>query len=228
MDQPSIEYSVCVERDTGEMTRLLAEVFSGGEPPAVAVGLTSAEFESFVQLLCPAVIADGLTIVARRCDTGEMVGALLTEDFGTAPPDGAANLSHKFEPVFDLLGQLDVEYRDGRVVPPGESLHLYLLGVATSAVGRGVAKQLVATCLENGARKGYCVAVTEATAKASQHVFRSLGFVERVHRSYEQHRWNGRAVFASIAEHGGPILMDRQLNPSVSANRPARHPDHQD
>ena len=218
MDHPSIEYSVCTARDTSEMTRLLAEVFSGGEPPAVAVGLTSAEFESFVQLLCPAVIADGLTIVARRSDTSEMVGALLTEDFGTAPPDGAAKLSHKFDPVFDILGQLDAEYRDGRVVPRGESLHLYLLGVTASAAGRGVAKQLVATCLENGARKGFRVAVTEATAKASQHVFRSLGFVERVRRSYEQHRFDGRAVFASIAEHGGPILMDRELTNGPSAS----------
>ena len=218
MDQPSIECSVCAARDTGEMTRLLAAVFSGGEPPTVAVGLTSAEFESFVQLLCPAVIADGLTIVARRSDTGEMVGALLTEDFGTAPPDGVAKLSHKFDPVFDILGQLDAEYRDGRIIPRGDSLHLYLLGVATSAAGRGVAKQLVATCLENGARKGYRVAVTEATAKASQHVFRSLGFVERVHRSYEQHRFDGRAVFASIAEHGGPILMERELANGPSAS----------
>jgi hypothetical protein len=62
MDQQSIEYSVCTARDTGEMTRMLAEVFSSREPPAVAVGLTRAEFESFVQLLCPNVVSEGLTI----------------------------------------------------------------------------------------------------------------------------------------------------------------------
>ena len=104
MDQPSIEYSVCTAGDTGEMTRLLAEVFSGGEPPAIAVGLTAAEFASFVQPLCPAVIAEGLTIVARRADTAEMVGALLTQDFASALPEGVANLSPKFDPIFDILG----------------------------------------------------------------------------------------------------------------------------
>ena len=55
------------------------------------------------------------------------------------------------------------------------------------------------------------MAVTEATNKVSQHIFRKLGFVERVRRSYQTHRFDGRAVFASIAEHGGPILMDRSL-----------------
>ena len=217
MDQPSIEYSVCTAGDTGEMTQLLAEVFSSGEPPAIAVGLTAAEFASFVQLLCPSVIAEGLTIVARRADTGKMAGALLTLDFASALPEGMANLSPKFDPIFDILGQLDDEYRDGRVVPHGESLHLYLLGVASSSAGHGVAKQLVATCLENGARKGYRVAVTEATAGVSQHVFRRLGFSERVRRSYGEYRFGGRAVFASIAEQGGVILMDRDLDPGVSS-----------
>jgi hypothetical protein len=55
------------------------------------------------------------------------------------------------------------------------------------------------------------VAVTEATNKASQHIFRKLGFVERVWRSYRDYRIDGQAVFASIVEHGGPILMDKQL-----------------
>jgi ribosomal protein S18 acetylase RimI-like enzyme len=120
-------------------------------------------------------------------------------------------LSPKFEPIFDILGQLDAEYRAGRPPSPGESLHLFLLGVAESVAGRGVAQHLVTTCLEYGARKGYQLAVTEATNKVSQHIFRKLGFADRVRRSYFNHRFAGRAVFESIAEHGGPILMDRSL-----------------
>jgi hypothetical protein len=74
-----------------------------------------------------------------------------------------------------------------------------------------VARQLVAACLENGTQRGYRLAVTDATNKVSQHIFRRLGFVERVRRSYETHHFSSRAVFASIAEHGGPMLMDRSL-----------------
>ena len=100
-----------------------------------------------------------------------------------------------------------------RTVRPGDSLHLFLLGVADRVAGRGVAQQLVAACLEHGARMGYRLAVTEATNKVSQRIFRKQGFVERVQRSYQTHRFGGRTVFESIAENGGPILMDRSLTP---------------
>ena len=208
-----IEYGVYVPSDAEAMVKLLGEVFSRHDPPAVAVGITSSEFEAFVRLLCPQAATEGLTIVARLAGTGELVGALLTDDSASALPDGIDRLSAKFDPIFDILGQLDTEYRSGRTVHPGESLHLFLLGVSDRVAGRGVAQQLVTACLENGMRRGYRVAVSEATNKVSQHIFRKQGFVTRVQRSYDAHRFNGRQVFASIAEHGGPMLMDKSLAP---------------
>jgi ribosomal protein S18 acetylase RimI-like enzyme len=193
------------------MTRLLGDVFADRDPPAVAVGLTPSEFEAFVRLFCPKAAAEGLTIIARSAETGQMCGALLTEDSASALPDGIEQLNSKFDPIFDLLGQLDGEYRGGKTVRLGESIHLFLLGVAQRFAGMGVAKQLVAECLAHGAQKGYRLAVTEATNKTSQHIFRKLGFVDQVQRSYGDHRFNGQAVFASIAEQGGPILMVKRL-----------------
>ena len=210
----SIEYGVYSAAEADAMSKLLGEVFSHRDPPALAAGLTPAEFEAFVRLFCPKAEAEGLTIVARLAGTGELVGALLTEDSASAPPEGMDRLSAKFDPIFDILGQLDAEYRVDRAVRPGESLHLFLLGVADRVAGRGVAQRLVAACLEHGARRGGTVGrVTEATNKVSQRIFRKQGFVERVQRSYEAHRFSGRTVFASIAEHGALMLMDRQLTP---------------
>ena len=208
-----LDYGVFVSSDTEAMVRLLGDVFSRHDPPAVAAGLTSNEFEAFVRLLCPKAAAEGLTIVARLADTREMVGAMLTEDSASEMPEGINRLSEKFDPIFDILGQLDTEYRSGRTARPGELLHLFLLGVSDRVAGRGVAQQLVAACLEHGRRRGYRVAITEATNEVSQHIFRKQGFVTRVQRSYEAHRFNGRPVFASIAEHGGPMLMDKSLVP---------------
>ena len=82
-----------------------------------------------------------------------------------------------------------------------------------AVAGRGVAHQLVAECLKHGASRGYRLAITEATNKVSQHIFRKQGFVSRVQRSYLTHRFNGREVFASIADHSGPMLMDKSLTP---------------
>jgi ribosomal protein S18 acetylase RimI-like enzyme len=206
-----IQYGICQSADIEEMVGLLAETFSLHDPPAVAVGLTAREFEVFVRLLGPRAAADGLTIIARSARTGEIAGALLTEDSATLPPHGMDQLNGKFAPIFDILGQLDADYRQGRAFHPGEVLHLFLLGVGRSFGGRGIAQQLVHDCLENGRERGYRLAVTEATNGVSQHIFRKLGFVDRVSRSYRDHRFEGKAAFAAIEGHEGPVLMDKAI-----------------
>ena len=203
-------YAICAPKDTEEMGKLLAGTFSRHDPPAVALGITASDFEEVFRQFSSAG-QDGLTTIARDNATGEMAGAMLTEDAFAAPKLGATRLAEKFDPIFDLLGQLDAQYRNNRTVHPGEYLHLLFLGVAEKYGGRGIAQALVARCLENGLAKGYRIAMTEATNRVSQHIFRKLGFVERVKLSYGDYRHNGEAVFASIADHGGPISMDRQL-----------------
>ncbi len=209
--EEDVEYSVYVPSDAEAMSKLLAETFVRHDPPALAVGLAESDFEAFVRLLCPRAAIEGLTIVARLGPSGEMIGALLTEDSASEMPEGMDRLSAKFNPIFDILGQLDEEYRTGRRIVPGQFLHLFLLGVSSHVAGRGVAQGLVGACLENGRRKGYRTAVTEATNTTSQHIFRKFGFEPRVTRSYEGHRFRGRQFFASIADQGGPILMDKSL-----------------
>ena len=206
-----VDCSLYTANDADEISRLLGDVFSRRDPPAVAVGLTASAFEAFVRLYCPKADAEGLTVVARSAATGEMAGALLTEDSAAVPPDGLDRLDPRFNPVFDILGQLDAEYRAGHAVQPGESMHLFLLGVSERFAGQGVAQRLIAEALANGVRRGYRLAVTEATNRTSQHVFRKQGFVERVRRSYGDHRFEGQAWFGSIAGEGGPILMDKAL-----------------
>jgi GNAT superfamily N-acetyltransferase len=211
MANQSVNYSLYTTTDADEMSRLLGDVFAEGDPPAVAVGLTAKEFEAFVRLYGPKAEAEGLTVVARSAATGELVGALLAEDSGTEPPVGLEYLSPKFNPIFDILGQLDTEYSGGRARPRGESVHLFLLGVARGHAGRGIAQQLVEECVWNSRRKGYRFAVTEATNTTSQRVFQKQGFVERVRRSYRDHQFEGRAFFTSIADHGGPVLLEKHL-----------------
>ena len=53
--------------------------------------------------------------------------------------------------------------------------------------------------------------MTEATNATSQHVFRKQGFVEKVRRSYRDHQFEERAFFTSIADHVGPMLMEKHL-----------------
>lgn len=174
-----VRYSLYTVSDSDEMVQLLGQVFTQRDPPAIATGLTPSEFEAFVRLLCPKAEAEGLTIIARSSETAEMMGASLAEDSASAAPPGMDRLSAKFNPIFDILGQLDAAYRSDRSVKVGESLHLFLLGVAERFAGQGIAQQLVAGCVANGAHKGYRVAVTEAPRTG----LRSISFENRVSSS---------------------------------------------
>ena len=213
-DEQEIDYRLYRESDADDLAFLLSDVFPDRDPPAVAVGLTQPEFESFVRLFCARAAEQRLTIVARCADSDEMCGVLLTEDSASGMPDGITGLSEKFDPIFDILGQLEdqYQYQGDRAIEPGNSIHLFLLGVSRKFAGQGVAHRLVSECLANGIDKGYRMAVTEATNPTSQHIFRKQGFIDRVYRSYKTHKYDGRRPFASIADYGGPILMDKPLN----------------
>jgi ribosomal protein S18 acetylase RimI-like enzyme len=156
-----------------------------------------------------------LTIIARDEASGAMAGALLNEDAASPAPEGVDRLSDKFVPIFDLLDQLEDQVPDDDPPLPGEALHLFMLGVDRAFARRGIGQQLVVASLAHGAELGYRVAVTEAMNRVSQHIFAKLGFLSRAEVSYADYRYDGIAVFASIAEHGGPMSMRRDLSALV-------------
>ena len=197
--------------DSAAVVALLSRVFSAADPPAVAMGLTHDDFEQFVGFHCSKAATGGLTVVARVPETNQVVGVLLTDDFGVPPELNVNEISDKFLPILAMLNGLDEEYRKGRSITTGQCLHLFMLGVDQHFVGHGIAQKLVAACLSNGRQKGYTDAVTEATGLVSQHVFQKLGFTGRLRASYRDYRYHGRAVFASIREHEATILMDRTI-----------------
>jgi GNAT superfamily N-acetyltransferase len=128
-------------------------------------------------------------------------------------PAAIERLSAKFDPIFNILNQLESAYRDNSVTAAGESAHLFLLGVAERFGGQGIGRQLVVQCNANATGKGYRLAVTEATNLTWRHISRKEGFAERVRGSYQEHRFNGEAFFTSIGQHGGSILRDKLLAP---------------
>lgn len=211
VNQEPVNYAVAKPSDAEEIIRLLATVFSESEPPAVAMGLSFREFEGFLQLFAPDDVAAELTIVARDKDTGKLAGVLLTDDFALPPTLDAVQISPKFLPILSMLEALDEQFRRGRTISAGEYLHLFMLAVDRQFAGCGIAQGMVAACLENGLRKGYRGAVTEATGKISQRVFRKHGFVDRFSVAYQAFLYEDELVFASIQDHESAILMERSL-----------------
>ena len=204
-----IRYSICRPDDVAEMVRVLAATFARHDPPAVAVGLTSEDFETFLTIASATTGDDGLTIVARDLASGSMAGALLTEDASAPAQLDADAVSPKFGPIYDLFGELEESIGDTAPIEPGTTVHLFMLGVDERFAGHGIAQRLVEACLSNAATLGYRQAITEATNLVSQHIFAKLGFISRARASYAEYRRDGVAVFASIAQHGGIMSMAR-------------------
>ena len=72
-----------------------------------------------------------------------------------------------------------------------------------------MAQRLLAASIENGAHRGFGIAIAEAN-RVSAHVSHA-GSVEHNRISYQDHVFNGQHVFESIAAHCGPILMKKKL-----------------
>jgi GNAT superfamily N-acetyltransferase len=206
-----VDYTVARQSDSDDVIWLLAKVFSESEPPAVAMGLSFGDMKQFLQLVVPGIIQHGLTVVSRCRDTGKPAGAFLADDFATPPVLEPGQVSPKLLPILAMLEVLDEQFRDGRTIAHGECLHLFMLAVDGQFAGQGIGQGLVQACTENGLRKGYRMAVTEATGRVSQHIFRKNRFVDRCSVSYQDFRYETKRVFASIRKHDKAILMERRL-----------------
>lgn len=207
----NIEYGRFELADLEEMSTVLADSFSLGEPMAVAMGLSHQDTQAIVNLFGPKAATERVTIIARKSG-GSLVGALLAQDFATAPPEGVEHVAQAFHPIGGLLDGLDAEYRRTRQILPGTHLHLFMLGVVPAFAGHKIAQNLLAASLSNGVAQGYRTAVAEATGALSQHIFRKAGFVDRHVARYDDFVFEGKHVFRSIQNPSGTVLMDRALD----------------
>jgi ribosomal protein S18 acetylase RimI-like enzyme len=206
-----VDFGIAEEADIDAMAQLLAGVFSRFDPPAVAAGVSFDEFLELAKSYGRRAPDDGLTVIARLQSTGELIGAMLTDDFASPPPARVEPLAEHFKPIVALLEGLDQRFRQFHQVTPGRYLHLFLLGVAPEFGGRGIAHTLVRLTLENGRHKGYERAVTEATGNVSQHIFRNHGFIERFRIPYREFEYNGKCIFNTIVDHDSVMLLERHL-----------------
>ena len=206
-----VRYELFHMRDLNEMAVMVAEAFTRYEPVTASLGIPSNDFAKFVRLLGPKAEQEQLTVIARDQKSGQIIGAMITDDFAVEPPKEIKQLGENFEPVWAVLDELDTQYKQGRILPEGWYLHFFLLAVGHRYIGMHVARNLVQACLENGIKKGYKTGVVEATGILSQNLFKKFGFADRFEAPYKTFTFQGRRVFESIKGHHGIILMDKAL-----------------
>src|SRR5262249_34725496 len=123
-----------------EVALMVAEAFNRYEPMAVVQDIPLKEFLDFVKLLVPKTQQEELTVLARDQETGQVIGAMITDDFASVPAKGMEHLGETFAPIFALLGELDKQYKEGRSLRLGEYLHLFMIAVNHQHKGRKVAQ----------------------------------------------------------------------------------------
>ena len=197
--------------DRDAVRDLIADAFSRFEPMAVAVGQSYTEFQAAVGLMVAETAFRDLTVCARRADTGDIIGVMLTTDFTTPIPEDIKTASPSFAPIGGVIGRLEAWYIDAKSPQAGECLDLAMLAVDRAHGGHGIAQQLVCACLAGGGDKGYRRAITMATNRVSQRVFKKLGFTELFSVAYSDYTFEGNRVFASIEHDDRTALMERAL-----------------
>lgn len=206
-----LSITIATRSDLSEMAALLANAFSTREPPAVAAGFPAEKIEALAHVFGGKSIHEGLGVIARAGDSGAMIGAVLAHDFATPPPDEITPLVPVFEPLLVFLDQLESAYSGSQDIGPESHVHVFMIAVDDAWGGRGIAQDMLSICLSNAAGKGYRTAFTEATSQISRHVFHTLGFEERAFARYLDFKFKNGHPFASIREHGGCALMDKNL-----------------
>src|SRR5262245_23030485 len=87
-----------------EMAPMVAKAFKRSEPMAVAQDVPFQEFVDFVKLLGPKAQQEELTVLARDQETGQVIGAMIADDFASAPPEGMGLSARRLNPFLHCWG----------------------------------------------------------------------------------------------------------------------------
>lgn len=97
-----------------DMAVVIAEAFARYEPMAVIQGVSREELVDFVKLFGPKAAKEELSVLARDRETGQVIGAMLADDFASAPPEGIEHTSETFGPILGLLDESDTNTSRGK------------------------------------------------------------------------------------------------------------------
>ncbi len=208
-------YAVATEDFADAIVRVLSESFAR-EPMSVALGISARDLAPLVARFIPECTTNGLSVIATPADAPTtLAGVFISRDFKSPLPDGMLDDFPWFAPVGDVLTTIDEAYEAGRPgLTLGDAVDLWMVGVPPGGrfARRGIASTLFRVCTDLARERGFGRCVTECTGDYSQTAARKAGFQERARLAYQDFRFAGRAVFASIEPpHTHAIFYEREF-----------------
>jgi len=114
-------------------------------------------------------------------------------------------------PILAMAGDVYGRYFHGQPPEPGESFHIFMIGVSRSFRGKDIGQRLIDLSLDLARARGYKKAVVEASGIISQHIFRKAGFTTSVEIPYATFEHEGKRPFENTGGHPSMMLMDKPL-----------------
>jgi GNAT superfamily N-acetyltransferase len=196
------------EADYAETVDLLTESFCAADPVEAALSITHDEFRAMIRLELDAVPPNDLSVVMRDPATARLIAVTIVTDGAAEPVDSCAPVSPKFAPISEIARSCHDRYFATRTVEPGSHAYVFAAAVHPERLGQGLGVRIVHAALENARARGYRAAFSMTTNRASARIVEGLGFKAIDSVSYQDYRYEGRAVFASITGHPGIVLWE--------------------
>jgi hypothetical protein len=197
--------------DIAAAAQILADTFSQGDPPALALGFSPAEMLQMLLPLMNDLVDEQLSIVACELNGNQrVVGCLLNERFGNPPPAAwDQDILNRFSPVFALLEELDSKFfAEHSDYDAAHYVHEFMLGSHPACGGRGIGSGLLQASQMVGKARGLRGAIAEATGPISQHVFvEKFGYSAKATVAYQSFEFQGSKPFASITQVTNCVLV---------------------
>lgn len=192
--QNNFIYEVLSETDKDliyEAAECLSDVFVGvhvgdafiSEPVINALQITKETFLEFTLEYLRNVANQGLTIIARDKESGEVVGVSLAESYD--PEEVTPLFKGRFEPwnkAIELCDYLDRSYVKflksitGKNVEKNEHIHLFLLGIRLDKKKLYVATEMINVLARTGKSSGFKSIFAETTNYRAQCLADMTGF----------------------------------------------------
>ncbi|CAE7383973.1 unnamed protein product [Symbiodinium natans] len=173
-------YRIMGTEDIPAVLEAVARAFFEGEPVTAAARppCTLGDWTRFTEMFLPHMAAEGHTVVAFDKATGKVLGALLNEDFVHPDPPAMEKFldtsDGDWRPLMAMVEELEIQLMESHKIPPkaeerpsGTFFHLWMLGVASSARGRGVGSKLLRHSLLWAKQRGFKMAFAETTGAIS-------------------------------------------------------------
>lgn len=186
--------------DRLETVEMMTASFCRFDPVEVALSVTPEEFRTMIALELAAVPPDDLSLVGRDEKTGRIIAAAIVTDATAEPVDSCGPASVKLAPIADIARTYHDRYFATRRIEPGSHAYIFAIGIHPDRVGGGLGWRIAVEAVRRAVLRGYRAAFSMTTNRASARILQRLGFqvVESVR--YQDYRYEGRAVFASISD----------------------------